>query len=467
MGDVTACGYTLLGKNSDRPTFGCQPLVMHKGRKWPTGAKVDLVRIKIDQVAETYTTLGSSPYWSWGYEEGINEHSVAIGNEAIRTKVLTEEIASRKAGKGPKLGPTGMDLVRLGLERGKTAREALRAIAAVVEKYGQCGSASPTRGLSGAYHNSFIIADPKEAWILETTAGHWVAKRVEKGATSISNAPSLGTDFDLTSAHVVRHAIAKGWWPADKTSEFHFQHAYSNGTQKGQPVVTRVHRRAQASRRLLAERIKSGQVDVRWMMHISRSPSIGLNITASGSVAMLPDTPDELPVYWWCPAVPSASCFVPFFVHGDGPPKIVTVAGAYGTRDESPSKTGRDTFSDKSYWWLFRDLSDKVRADKKAREPVVRKAFDALERHFAAGLHDVVAKAVDLRKRGRHDKAAGILDDYTQACVKKVLLQVNELRARFAGKSHRGAKKFFMRYADIEKMTDKQKKDAEKARKTQ
>ena len=27
MGDVTARGYMLLGKNSDRPTFGCQPLV--------------------------------------------------------------------------------------------------------------------------------------------------------------------------------------------------------------------------------------------------------------------------------------------------------------------------------------------------------------------------------------------------------------------------------------------------------
>ena len=83
-----------------------------------------------------------------------------------------------------------MDLVRLGLERGKNARESLLAIAAVVQQHGQFGSASPTRGLNGAYHNSFIIADQKEAYILETAGTHWVAKRIQMGATSISNGVS-------------------------------------------------------------------------------------------------------------------------------------------------------------------------------------------------------------------------------------------------------------------------------------
>ncbi len=427
MGDVTTRGYTILGKNSDRPTFGCQPLVQYPRRKWPAGSKIDLARITIPQVKETYATLGSSPYWSWGYEEGINEHSVAIGNEAIWTRVLVDEIASHKAGKGPKLGPTGMDLVRLGLERGKTAREALDAIAEVIREHGQFGSASPTRGLGGAYHNSFIIADPTEAWILETAGSHWVAKRLRKGATSISNGVSLGTDFDLASANAVQHAITKGWWPKDKASEFHFQHAYSKDTRKGSPVVTRVHGRAAISRRLLKEKL--GRIDVRWMMHIARSPGIDLNATASSSVAVLPNTQDELPVYWWCPAVPSSSCFVPFFIHGSGPPEIVSTAGTYGSRNERPSKTARDKFSDKSYWWLFRDLTDKVRAAPKTRGPVVRKVFDALEKEFEAGVPAIIKKAARLRKDGQTAKAAAILDDYTGRCLKKVLVQVNKLRA--------------------------------------
>ncbi len=434
MGDVTARGWVLLGKNSDRPTFGCQPLVMHRGRTWPAGATIDLVRVKIDQAKQTYTTLGSSPYWSWGYEEGINEHSVAIGNEAVWTKVLTEEIKAAKAGNGPKLGPTGMDLVRLGLERGRTARQALEAIAAVVETYGQFGSASPTRGLDGAYHNSFIIADPREAWILETAGGHWVAKRVASGSTSISNALTLGWEHDLASKRLVSHAVAKGWWPAGQTGRFHFQHAYSNGTRADDKPVTRVHRRARASRRLLAERAAAGKIDVRWMMHVSRSPSIGLNVTASGSVAVLPNTDAQLPVYWWCPSVPTASCFVPFFVHGSGPPEIVTKAGTYGTHDERPSKTGRDRFSADSYWWLFRDLADTVRADRKARQPIVTKAFETLEKDFAAGLGEVVTRAARLRKAGQSDKARALLDAYTAACVKRAVVQVNALRKRFAAK---------------------------------
>jgi len=355
---------------------------------------------------------------------------VAIGNEAIWTKELREEIAAHRAGKGPAFGPTGMDLVRLGLERGKTAREARDAIAAVIARHGQFGSASPTKGTGGGYHNSFIIADASEAWVLETTGGHCVAKRIAKGATSISNAPSLGSDYDFASPDVVTHAIAKGWWPADKAGQFHFQHAYSTNTRKDQPVVTRVHGRAAISRRVLAR--KPGRIDTRWMMTVARTPGIDLNATASSAVAVLPDTPDELPIYWWCPAVPSSSCYVPFFVHGSRLPKIVTTAGTLGNRDVMPSKVGRDTFSDKSYWWLFRDLSDKVRADRKTRGPKVRKAFDALEKQFAAHLPAVIKQVVRLRKDGQAVRAAAALDDYTHQCLANVLVQVNALRKEFA-----------------------------------
>lgn len=63
---------------------------------------------------ETFATLGSSPYWCWGYEEGINEHGVAIGNEEIRTKVFTELLAAQARGEEPAPGPMGMDLIRPG-----------------------------------------------------------------------------------------------------------------------------------------------------------------------------------------------------------------------------------------------------------------------------------------------------------------------------------------------------------------
>ncbi len=425
--DVTQCGYTILAKNSDRPRFDCQPLIFHPRKKWPDGSRINLGRVTISQVEETYANMGSSPYWCWGYEEGINEYGVAIGNEGIRTKVLIQDRASYEAGKGPKLGPTGMDLLRLGLERGRTARESLEAIAGLVEQYGQFGSGAPTRGVEGAYHNSYIIADSKEAWVLETAGTHWVARRLPKGSTSISNEVSLGRDYELASRGLVEYAVSREWWPEDEIGQFHFKAAYSASNSPGG------HPRAMRSCDLLQE--KGGQIDVRWMMRIARdrgsSPSIDQGGTASSCVAVLPDAEDQLPVFWWCPAVPSNSCYVPFFIHGSGLPEMISTAGTYGRRIEAPSKVDKDGFSPQSYWWLFRDLSDRVEADRKHRNSIVRGAFDTIEREFEAGIPDVVKRAVELRTAGRDAEAASVLDDYSAGCLKKVLVKLAELRSTF------------------------------------
>lgn len=65
---------------------------------------------------------------------------------------------------------------RLGLERGKTAREALDMMTGLLEELGQGGNCSETSQFS--YHGSFIIADPTEAWVLETAGKLWAAERI-------------------------------------------------------------------------------------------------------------------------------------------------------------------------------------------------------------------------------------------------------------------------------------------------
>lgn len=66
----------------------------------------------------------------------------------------------------------------MGLERAKTAKEALDVMAELVEKYGQWGSGVPMSDtISGSCNNSFIIADCKEAYVFEAAGTKWVAKK--------------------------------------------------------------------------------------------------------------------------------------------------------------------------------------------------------------------------------------------------------------------------------------------------
>jgi secernin len=433
LANATARGLTILAKNSDRQLFDCQPLLFYPRKTWPAGAEIDLGRIRIPQVDETYATLGSSPYWCWGYEEGINEFGVAIGNEGVFSKELVELIASTKKGEGPPLGPTGMDLLRLGLERGKTAREALEVITGLLEEYGQFGSGLPAMGVDGAYDNSYIIADPHEAWVLETAGTRWVAKKFTQGVTSISNRLSITGEWDLASQDLIEFAVEKGWWPEDKKEDFDFEKAYAADTPQEKARNYRARVRQKCSLGLLEE--KTGEVTLRWMQRIARdrssNPSIDLDQAASSCVAMLPNTVDELPVFWWAASTPSSSCYVPFFVHGSRLPEIVSAAGTAGRKIVRPSRAGKDAFSDSSYWWLFKDLRDKTNVDWAGRNPLVRKEFDALEEEFAAGIPAVIAKAVDLRKAGHVSEAAEVLDKFTASCVEKALTKANELRLKF------------------------------------
>ena len=429
LGNATARGITLFAKNSDRPLFDSQPLLLHPRASWPEGAQVDVGRVRIPQVRETFATLGSSPYWCWGYEEGINEFGVAIGNEGVWTKPLQEMIAAAAEGKAPALGPTGMDLLRLGLERGRTAREALDVITTLVERYGQFGSGTPAGGLEGAYDNSFIIADAHEAWILDTAGRQWAAKRVAKGTASISNKLSLTTGWDKASKDLVGYAVAAGWWPREKARAFDLTAAYADANE----AATRAQIRQTCSAGLLSG--MSGHVTVEDMMRIARdrstTPSLDLDQTASSCIVEIAGPGEGIPVFWWCAATPSRSCYMPFFVHGRRLPEILSTAGSAGRQIGAPEKAVRDTFAETSFWWLFRDLCDRINVDEAKRLPAARVAFDALEKDFAAGLQDVVKRAAALRQTGQVEEAAAILDAYSESCVARVLDKVRTLRGEF------------------------------------
>jgi dipeptidase len=132
VGKATPNGTVIFGKNSDRPANESQPLVYqprlsHDDREEETSVRCQ--NILIPQVKVTYGHIGSKPYWLWGYEHGVNEFGVAIGNLGVFSKEPYETPSDNA-------GLIGMDLVRLGLERGKNACEATHVITELLEYYG-------------------------------------------------------------------------------------------------------------------------------------------------------------------------------------------------------------------------------------------------------------------------------------------------------------------------------------------
>ena len=175
--DVTRHRQTLLAKNSDRPSEECQPLVQHPQATPAAGTTVRTQFLELPQAPATYRHIGSRPYWCWGYEHGANEHQVVIGNEGLRSRF--PEAAE------PKL--VGMELIRLGLERSRTAAEAIDVMTTLIERHGQ-GKFANAAGVR-TYDNGYIVADPREAYVLEAAGHEWAVKRVD-GSVGISNVRS-------------------------------------------------------------------------------------------------------------------------------------------------------------------------------------------------------------------------------------------------------------------------------------
>lgn len=191
--EVTRRGAALFAKNSDRERNEAQALDVQPPRRNLQPTPLRTTYITIEDAPTTYACLLSRPFWMWGAEMGVNARGVAIGNEALHARTPAQR---RRA-------LTGMDLVRLGLERGGTAREALDVIITLLERHGQGGDCGHLGRFY--YQNGFIIADAEDAFVLETVGRSWVWTRV-RGARALSNAYSIGAEFDALSPDLDRGA---------------------------------------------------------------------------------------------------------------------------------------------------------------------------------------------------------------------------------------------------------------------
>ncbi|HKK67758.1 MAG TPA: C69 family dipeptidase [Bacteroidales bacterium] len=172
--------------------------------EWDTGDYLG----QIKQVPHTYSVVGN-----------MNEHQVAIGETTW---------GGRKELRDPDAIMDYGSLMYVTLQRAKTAREAIRIMAELVEEYGYYSSGE-----------SFSISDPNEVWLMEMISkgpdkkgAVWVARKVPDGYVSGHANQARIRQFPLNDKNtiyekdVVKLAREYGWFDG-KDKDFSFADAYA------------------------------------------------------------------------------------------------------------------------------------------------------------------------------------------------------------------------------------------------
>ena len=200
-------------------------LYFHPAADWKKGSKLAITEWdsykplgSIAQVPHTYQTAGN-----------MNEHQLIIAETTW-------------GGREEQMDPAGImdygSLIYVTLQRARTAREAIETIVALANEYGY-----PSEG------ETFSIADPKEAWVMDLVgkgAGNkgivWVARRIPDGyicahanQARITTFPQNDPDNCLYAPDVISFARSKGWYDGSD-EDFSFREAYNPldfGTVRG------------------------------------------------------------------------------------------------------------------------------------------------------------------------------------------------------------------------------------------
>jgi dipeptidase len=182
---------------------------MRKIFEWDTNKYLG----EIPEAEETYNVVGN-----------INEWQVTIGETTY-------------GGREEMVDSTGIidygSLIYIGLQRSKTAREAIQVMTTLVETYGYCSEGE-----------TFTICDPNEAWIMEMQGCGpdrkiskervvWVARRIPDNAicghanqSRIGQFPLKDKENVLYSKNVIKYARKMGWF-SGKDEEFSWKNAYA------------------------------------------------------------------------------------------------------------------------------------------------------------------------------------------------------------------------------------------------
>jgi dipeptidase len=202
--------------------FGTFP--PEKGLKWEIVVRENFAGLEIPEVPHTYGYL----HGDFGY---MNDKQVAIGESTIGCQRKMENPTP-----SAKFDITMLTL--LAMERGGTAREAIRVMGELAEKHGYGATDSG---------EMLAVADPKEVWVFEImpagplwtpTSGKpgavWCAQRVPDDHVSVCpNESRIGeidlknTEYFMASPNVVQAAVDMKLYDPKSGKPFNWKRAYS------------------------------------------------------------------------------------------------------------------------------------------------------------------------------------------------------------------------------------------------
>ena len=398
----TADGSVIMGHNEDMGKMSGR--LKYHPRQKHTQKWISLNYVTLPQVPETYG------YWASGNSQpvadqffdggwiltGMNEFGVSLACNTMSTR-------EEKIPKGR--GIIRYSIRKLILERMESARRGVELIGELIDEYGQCGS--PV---------AYCIADPEEAWLVETTYRHWIARRIpDEGLAVIANQYTIETEWDMMSDRLIDDAIDRGWYDV-KDGPFNFKAAYMKPSDLDRPRNT-----SREYQGRVALRDKKGSITVEDVLSILSLPPIQTTSTQSATIWHLRDdiSHDIGCTMWFGMNGGNSNVLIPIFAGSSKVPVSYMDASV--------------EYDSTSAWWQFERLQNLIypRSGEYAEsyKDAAKRLSETQDRIF----HEtemIRTKAMELLNRGNITAANEILSNHTYENLSRALSEARTLISR-------------------------------------
>ncbi len=437
---LTADGSVIHAHNEDMGNEAVGRLWAVAPARHAAGTTIRVPYVELPQAGDTlgYWASGNAPGAAGlGTRQQVRPYDSVLVGLNDRGVSLSCNWAHSREEKREGVGIRRYAIRQLLLERATSARHGVEILGRLVEEHGQ----ADWGGL--VYH----LADPREAWVVETTTRNWVARRLRDDEIHVTaNRFTIGPDYDLRSETLLRHAVAKGWLAA-AGDELDWSAVYGRPGMMDQAYDAL---REERVRELL--RGKAGVITPEdlflvlrdryegtasytppqqrpvWREDLEADPAIhrtiSTNLAQSSFVAHLRgDLPVRLgAVMWYGVATPSWAGYFPLYAGGGSVPAEYSDSIL---ADADPDER------DLSAWWIFRRLQRAADRDYERAYPAIHAFWTAEHAVALERQRRIEAKALDLLRAGEVGAAARRLSAFTFSQASSTLAHARRLLQLF------------------------------------